>query len=172
YRKRMIEIVDNGIEEETSISNYYFPYNVWDIYNKGSEYGVGSERLDVTVSDYSLLAGIDPEQEARLVGLNQAIIEQGTSRYFDQTDNNYSTDDNYYEYPIIVNHNAFVDKKEIITYEQLNIEIDDENANEVMENIKDNGGREYLETIEGEVMETFSTTGEEAFQQFVSEMTG
>src|SRR5699024_11357038 len=112
YRKRMIEIVDNGIEEETSISNYYFPYNVWDIYNKGSEYGVGSESLDFTVSDYSLLAGIDPEQEARLVGLDQAIIEQGTSRYFDQTDTYYSyTSDGHHEFPIIVNQNAFVDRK-------------------------------------------------------------
>ena len=31
---------------------------------------------------YSLLAGIDPEQEAKLVGLDEAIIDLGTSQVF------------------------------------------------------------------------------------------
>ena len=38
--------------------------------------------------------------------------------------------------------------------------------------VKEDGGEEYLDTIEGEVIETFSVTGEETFHGFISKMTG
>ncbi|WP_052345766.1 ABC transporter permease [Paucisalibacillus sp. EB02] len=174
YRKVMETTVDNGIYEITENGTSHFPLNVnWDYYNKFG-YGAGAPSLDVTVTSYSLLAGIDPEQEAKLVGLDEAIIPLGTSRYFEESDSYYYDPINggHHEFPVIVNQQTFVDKVETITFERLNIPISEENANEVMEEVKKNGADEYLDSIEGEVVETFTYTGEEAFRQFINENTG
>lgn len=174
YRKVWHTTVDNGVQKINEEGNYYFPYNVnWDYYNK-LDYGVGSPSIDVTVTSFSLLAGIDPEQEAKLVGLDKAIIPLGTSRYFEDTDGYYFDKSNggHHEFPIIVNQKTFVDKVEKITFERLNIPISNENANEVMENVKENGSDNYLDSLEGEVVETFAYTGEEIFRKFINEKMG
>ncbi|MFS0674911.1 FtsX-like permease family protein [Ornithinibacillus sp. 179-J 7C1 HS] len=174
YRRIMKTTVDNGLGKRNDISDYYFVSDIWDNMNKGPEYGVGSPYPDLTVYSYSLLAGIDPEQEAKLVGLDEAIIPLGTSRYFNESDEYYFNETNggHHEFPIIVNQQTFVDKVESITFERLNIPINKENANEVMEMVKENGGGKYLDSIEGKVVETFTYTGEEAFQKFINEKTG
>lgn len=171
----MTTIVNNGISDEKEMSHSYFPYQVWDVMNKGGEYGVGAPYINLIVSEFSLLVGIDPVQEAKLVGLDQAIIDKGSSRYFDDADTYHMIEDKYgdfHEFPIIVNQNTFIDKVEEITFERLDIAIHDENANEIMEDVKDKGGKSYLDAIEGKVVETFSYTGEEIFQTFVGNMTG
>lgn len=173
YRRIMKTTVNNGIGEETEIRNYYFPINVWDLKNKGSEYGVAAPYLDFLVDGQSLLAGIDPEQEAKLVGLDEAIMELGTSRYFVDSDTYYFDEDKgYHEIPIIVNKTAYVDKLEQITFEKLDIEINEENADAVMNKVRENGGEDYLDTLSGEVVDTFSVTGKETFHAFINRMTG
>lgn len=174
YRKRITTSVHNGITDDMESYSSYFPYDVWDIMDKGGEYGVGAPNMDFMVNGHFLLAGIDPEQEAKLVGLDEAIIDLGTSRYFSDNDTYYFREETnkFYEFPIIVNQNSFVDKVESITFERLNIDINQENADDIMESVKENGGDQYLDTIEGEVIDTFSVTGEEAFQTFVGQMTG
>ncbi|WP_053075154.1 ABC transporter permease [Ornithinibacillus californiensis] len=173
YRRIMKTTVNNGIGEETEIRNYYFPINVWDLRNKGSEYGVAAPYLDWLVDGQSLLAGIDPEQEAKLVGLDEAIMELGTSRYFVDSDTYYFDEDKgYHEIPIIVNQTAYVDKLEQITFEKLDIEINEENADAVMNKVRENGGEDYLDTLSGEVVDTFSVTGKETFHAFINRMTG
>ncbi|WP_051359524.1 ABC transporter permease [Paucisalibacillus globulus] len=173
YRRMMETTVNNGIGEETKINNYYFPINVWDLRNKGPEYGVAAPYLDLLVNGHSLLAGIDPEQEAKLVGLDEAIIELGTSRYFVDTDTYYFDEGKgYHEIPIIVNQTAYVDKLEQITFEKLDIEINEENADAVMEKVRENGGEDYLDTLSAEVIDTFSVTGKETFHAFINRMTG
>ena len=129
--------------------------------------------LDLTVTSFSLLAGIDPEQEAKLVGLNEAIVSLGSSRYFEASDGYYFNQANggHHELPIIVNRQAFVDKIVNFTFERLDIPISS-NGNEVMEMVKEKGGKEYLDTIDGDVVQTFSVTGKEAFHAFFNKMTG
>ncbi|HAM82012.1 FtsX-like permease family protein [Ornithinibacillus bavariensis] len=173
YRRKTTKTINNGIGEEVASSNYYFPNQVWDIINKGGEYGVGAPFTEYIVGGESLLAGIDPEQEAKLVGLDEAIMDLGTSRYFDDSDSYYFNEaTGLREFPIIVNQNSFVEKIENITYERLHISINLDNANDIMEEVKEKGGDSYLDTVEGEVIDTFSVTGEETFQTFVSRMTG
>ncbi|WP_053075152.1 FtsX-like permease family protein [Ornithinibacillus californiensis] len=174
YRRVMETTVDNGINKITETGNSYFVSDIWDYMNKGAEYGVGKPSLDLSVHSYSLLAGIDPEQEAKLVGLDESIIPLGTSRYFNESDEYYYNEFNggHHEFPIIVNQQTFVDKVESITFERLNISVNKENVIEVMERVKESGGGEYLDSVEGEIVETFSYTGEEAFRKFINEKTG
>lgn len=174
YRKVMETSVDNGIGKETVSDSSYFVTDIWNNMNKGPEYGVGSPNPDLTVNSFSLLAGVDPEQEAKLVGVDDAILSLGSSRYFEDSDGYFFNEINggHHEFPIIVNQQSYVDKIEAIYFERLNIDITEDNANEVMEKVKANGGEEYLDTVEGEIIDTFSVTGEETFHEFISEMTG
>ncbi|WP_052360753.1 ABC transporter permease [Oceanobacillus manasiensis] len=174
YRKVMETSVDNGIGEETVSGSTYFVTDIWNNMNKGPEYGVGSPNPDLTVNSFSLLAGVNPEQEAKLVGVDEAILSLGSSRYFEDSDGYFYNEINggHHEFPIIVNQQSYVDKIDAINFERLNIDITEDNANEVMEKVKENGGEEYLDTVEGEIIYTFSVTGEETFHEFISEMTG
>lgn len=174
YRRIEESIVDNGIDMLKEEGNNYFPLNVeWNYYNKGGEYGAGAPGIDLTVTSYALLAGIDPLQEAKLVGLDDAVVSLGTSRYFNDFDYaTFNEEKEYHEIPIIVNSQSSADINTNFTFERLNLSINKGTANEVMEMIKENGGYEYLETINGLDSQTYSFTGEEVYQTFISEMTG
>src|SRR5699024_10554585 len=92
--------------------NYYLSYTNYEGVNLGNN----------MVDDRSiLLAAIDPEQEAKLVGLDEAIADQQTSRYFNKKDaakklpmpeeeERSHEDVPEYAIPIIMNNQAFVDR--------------------------------------------------------------
>src|SRR5699024_3001730 len=173
YRKTSRRRVNNGADilEDDVVS--YFPYGVdWDYYNKFG-YGAGAPSLEVDGYSIPLLAGIDPIEEAKLVGLDEAIVSLGSSRYFtDSDDIYYNKHDDYFEIPIIVNNQAFIDIENIVTFDRIDLPISRETADEVMESVKEKGGSTYLDSFEGVNSETFTCTGEEVFYQFISEMTG
>src|SRR5690625_5277911 len=56
YRRQTTTIVDNGINEVTETTNYYFPINVWSVFDQGPEYGVGAAYIDLVISGETLLA--------------------------------------------------------------------------------------------------------------------
>lgn len=175
YRIKRSKIVNNGLEEKSSISNSYFPIGVWDYMNKGGEYGVGAPFLELDVYSSSLLAGIDPEQESKLVGLDKAVVNVGESRYFND-DDVYSTasfqGNLLHQIPVLVNKESFVDGEVGITIERLTIPITSENADKIMDEVKGEGGKSYLDTIEGREVLHYSWKSDEIFQKFVSENTG
>lgn len=91
YRLRK-EVKTEDIEEMNSTSQHYFASGNWNVFqenllDKGYEYFLQyqfspewSEVRDL------LLAGIDPEQEAKLIGLDDSIVKLGKSRYFTHED--------------------------------------------------------------------------------------
>lgn len=173
YRKKLVTTIDNGIDEVVEESDYYFTHEVSLDYLDKIGYGAGAPELDLTIHSYSLLAGIDPVQEAKLVGLDDAIVSLGTSRYFTSADTStYHEQHEYHEIPIIVNHQASVENNYVFTLEKLDIPITETTADDVMENVKERGGYDYLTTVEGTEQQTFSYTGEDVYQKFISDMTG
>src|SRR5690625_1645829 len=173
YRKTSKRLVNNGMDILEEDSVYYFPYGVdWDYYNKIG-YGAGAPSLEVDAYSIPLLAGIDPVEEAKLVGLDQAIVSLGSSRYCNASDNTYyNKAGDYLEIPIIVNNQAFIDIENIVSFDRLDLPISRETAEDVMESVKEKGGAAYLDGFDGINSETFTFIGEEVFHQFISEMTG
>jgi ABC-type lipoprotein release transport system permease subunit len=180
YRRNLKEIMNNGIQDVTTTSNTYFVYGDWPVIEENlagkTDYGVGAPSSHLSVYTQALLAGIDPEQEAKLVGLDEAVITSGGSRYFDEEDSShegsYSSDMSYIGFPVIVSNHAFDDKQVEFTIERLDIPFERSTANDVLESIKENGGSEYLETMEGHDATHYSYTSEEAFSLLVSSITG
>ncbi|MFA1819109.1 ABC transporter permease [Virgibacillus oceani] len=180
YRRTQEEVMNNGIQDVTRSSNYYFAYGGWPVIEENlagkTDYGVGAPSSHLSVFTQALLAGIDPEQEAKLVGLDEAVITSGDSRYFAEEDSShegrYASDMNYIGFPVIVSNHAFDDKQVEFTIERLDIPFDRSTANDVLESIKENGGSDYLETIEGHDAINYSYTSEEAFSFLVNSIIG
>src|SRR5690625_3003509 len=180
YRRTQHEIMNNGIQDVTRSNNSYFIYGDWPVIEENlagkTDYGVGAPSSHLSVFTQALLAGIDPEQEAKLVGLDEAVVTSGDSRYFEEEDSShegsYTSDMNYIGFPVIVSNHAFDDKQVEFTIERLDIPFDRTSANDVLESIKENGGSDYLETIEGHDATNYSYTSEEAFSFLVNSIIG
>jgi len=176
YRVRINEVTNNGVSKIKDTSNIYFPKGSWDPMNKGPEYGIVASVDDLKVYTNALLAGIDPVQEAKLVGLDKAVIKKGDSRYFNQDDKSYTSDifgSSVNEFPVIVSNQAFVDRTNTFTIERLDLTFQDsKSADRTMETIKKNGGEKYLNTIKGSVVQSYTFSGKEAFNLFVKNTIG
>lgn len=177
YRKRLTKQINNGLttKEVDSYTHFTYPDGVWNYMNKDGSYGAGAPSIDYTVYSHVLLAAIDPEQENKLIGLENAIVQKGTSRYFNETDRYNLVNrlgNELHEIPIIVNAQNFVDSTTNISFERVNIPFTEENANETMEKIRGNGGREYLQSLETTVVEQKNWSQQDIFHQFVSNTTG
>lgn len=181
YRQKMEQTVHNGARDITSTSNAYFAYGDWSVIEenlagKGSEYGVGASPNYLRMYTHALLAGIDPEQEAKLVGLEDAIVSSGNSRYFNKEDLGESVKDasnlDNIAFPVIVNNYAFDDKQVNFTIERLDLSFEKNSANDTLEQIREQGGAAYLDTIEGTDSQLFSYSSEEAFSLFISNISG
>ncbi|MFP3589824.1 hypothetical protein SCB29_40405, partial [Paraburkholderia sp. SIMBA_055] len=82
--------------------NSYYKIGSWQGPPEGdlellSQYGIGKWALESAGTFNQLLVGIDPEAEAKLVGLDKAIVPIGSSRYFSEKDKSetYDGDDNW-----------------------------------------------------------------------------
>ena len=177
YRRKMTQQINNGLTTEEEDYYYYFTYpkGVWDYFGKDGSYGAAAPFTEYTVTSHVLLAAIDPEQENKLIGLENAIVQKGSSRYFNETDRYKKIElleGELHDIPIIVNSQNFIDTTTSISYERLNIPFSRENANETMEEIREKGGHDYLDTLEATVVEQKDWTQDGIFQKFVSDTTG
>lgn len=177
YKHVVKQELNNGLFVEQDRADYYFTYpeTIWDFFNKSASYGTGMPLLDYTIHSNILLAAIDPEQESMLLGLEQAIVKKGSSRYFNETDRYEKINilgNDLHEIPIIVNSQTFVDANATISFERVNIPFSQQTAAETMELIREKGGKDYLNTLETTVVEQQKWTQQEVFERFVSNVTG
>ncbi|SHG06429.1 ABC transporter permease [Ornithinibacillus halophilus] len=183
YRQTYEETLDLGIDKKTSNNTTYFAVGDWDLIKEnlseeGYGSGVGPPQEKLSIFSYALLAGIDPEQEAKLVGLDGAVVDLGESRYFSDRDTVnrvgdimneiYSTD-----FPVLVSNHAYVDKSYQFSIERLDIDFNRENANDTLVTIKENGKEAYLDTMDGVgEKQHYTFSSEEAFRLFVNSVAG
>jgi hypothetical protein len=178
YRMTMIEKMNTGAETVIDEASTYFTVGPWEpTEGQGQEYGASVMRgpRELTYGTHVLLAGIDPEAEAALVGLNNAIIDTETSGYFTDWDlpNKYLIDEerNIVEtqIPIIVSNQEFAEGEISYSFEKLDIPFEADPIT-TMEQVKENGGADYLSTIDGEKLDEFIFTTKEAHKQIVKQI--
>lgn len=107
---------------------------------------------------FELLAAIDPIEEAKLVGLDQAMVPIGRGRYFDDGDSNYysSETDTVFTIPLLISTESYANLETLHTFEKLDINnSNNETLNQLFERIEALGGEAYLDQLEGEVTEQF-----------------
>jgi hypothetical protein len=171
YRMTTIETVDTGASEDIGEGAYYFTVGGWDPKTAGRGYGVGTNPGELFYGTEIMVAGIDPEQEAKLVGLDKAIVPGDSSRYFeaeDKPEELQSGDElRETEIPVIMSNREFIDGKMEYVIEKLELPFEAGEQSETMEKVKKNGGEGYLDTIKGRQVEEHTFTTDEAHEKLV-----
>ena len=172
YRLKEEEVVKTGAKDEVDGGNYYFTIGGEREYSMDPGYGVGGTLESLSYGTEILVAGIDPEQEAKLVGLNGAMVKGNGSRYFSDQDEVMDTPQDAgltdTTIPVILSNREFVDGEIHYTVEKLDLDFDSASQSETMEKVKKNGGEEYLDKQKGSVVEEKRFTTEDAHEKVVS----
>jgi hypothetical protein len=172
YRLRITEITDTGSSKNKEQGVTYFTVGPWEPNGTGKEYGVARFSGELSYGTQILLAAIDPEEEAKLVGIDQAVIPTKASRFFRQDDRVTQTESDAgiveTSIPVIVSSREFVDSQIVYTIEKLDLPFQDaKQAEAAMEKVKENGGKPYLDKQKGIVKERYTFTSKHAHQKIV-----
>ncbi len=95
----------------------------------------------------TMLAGIDPEAEAKMVGLDQSTKSATHSRYFKTDDSPVDMGNDVYQIPILLNQREYVDAFRTYKYEKVDLPLQDDSINTTMEQVIQKGGYKYLNTL-------------------------
>lgn len=200
YRLTREEVIDDGIHQYTEVSHTYLSDGEWDEFvqkefKEVNEDGHVSTYNDTQIStsfgssfDHVVsssrdlpFAAIDPVQEARLVGLDQSILNIGESRYFSEddkatqralNDDGYTPEDeiiNLTTMPVIVSIASNTDHTNNYTLEKLDVTNDpDEAAEIVQESVKTQG--KSLKKLPGDEVESFHYSEEEIYGHMINSL--
>lgn len=160
YRVKMIEETNIGAKIEVSETSLYATAGNW---QPGGEvaidYGISPGIPNLSYGTSVMIAGIDPEAEAALAGLDQAIISSDSSRYFNDSDTFLATGEVLgvpeYRIPVLISDRDFVDANITYRFEKLDIPFDT-NQQLIAEDILAKGKEKYLDTIKGTTVKEFT----------------
>lgn len=182
YKVNLDISANNGIQDQTTNTfGSYITYGPW---YSGSEtyskYGISyfsDGNMEQFAYENAFLVGIDPVEENKLVGLEQAVIPlpNADSRYFDSSD--YSQmerqeSSKLIDLPILVSENLFGNKTYAYTYERLNLPFSTaEQAEATMLEVEKNGGINYLKQIKTDESQSYTFHSEQAVKQMMTSLT-
>lgn len=173
YKYTITETYNDGFSEK--ILQHFDSFSTGEIiYSEGSiGFGSGDDGT-VSLRQSQLIVGIDPEEEAKLVGLDQATTLSNTSRYFQSDDKTLVSDrsgillqgdalhseKSIFEIPILLNEQSFSKSKFEITLGKLALpfETPEEQENTVVK-VVDEGGYSYLQEVENTELASFKLSG-------------
>ncbi|USG66381.1 hypothetical protein NDK47_03490 [Brevibacillus ruminantium] len=185
YRHIIGKYSNDGVKLTPSWENTeYYKVGTWQGPPEGdlgllAEYGIGKWYLEQFGSFNQLLVGIDPQAEARLVGLDKAVVPMGESRYFTEKDTTDTYDDGdngtVTNLPILMSNRMDTDLRFVSTYERLELPFGTkEEADQTMEMIKQNGGKRFLDKQKrvGPPLASFTLEAKEAHHLLLSGLSG
>jgi ABC-type antimicrobial peptide transport system permease subunit len=178
---------DNGYrKEERDSFTIYFTTKEWapanDVPEEYFPYGLVGWPGILFSQTNQLIVGVDPIEEAKLVGLDQSVIKMGYSRYFREEDKvtiseghhtNRGKDFTMSHIPLLVSSEPFVNETYEFTIKKLDLPFSDkETAKKTMETVLKNGGEKYLKEIESKDFKHFTYDSKLAHRIFLGELTG
>lgn len=172
YRMNVFEEADTGAGAEVFEANNYFTVGDWQAEGLGKEYGAFPMLDTLSYGSDVLIAGIDPEAESALVGIDEAIIQNENSRFFTAEDTVEESEvgfDNLTDIkiPVILSNREYVDAEMTYTFEKLDFPFAPSEQGETMEEIKQNGGEAFLEKQEGNEVKKYAYTTTDVHQELV-----
>lgn len=168
YRMNINEETDTGAGTEEFGGDTYFTVGGWRPEGLGKEYGTGQMPPSLTYGTEVMIAGIDPAAEAALVGIDNAIVQDDSSRFFEETDQPETSGDmGDVRIPVIISNRDYVDATMTYSFERLDFPFSPETQIETMEKIKESGGRDFLETQEGTPVEEYQYTTSDVHEQLI-----
>jgi hypothetical protein len=160
YRMKMTEQTNTGARIQVDETSVYVTAGAWQPGGSVAiDYGISPGIPNLSYGTSIMIAGIDPEAEAAMAGLDQAIIPSESSRYFDERDTVSATGEVMgvpeYRIPVVISNQDFVDAKITYSFEKLDIPFDkDQQA--IAEDILSKGKEQYLDTLKGTPIKEFT----------------
>jgi hypothetical protein len=184
YRLTEFQLSDTGFGRmEERHRQQYFVKETGNLAQGGGAVGSGHPEMElrsfdgrITWQGYTLLAGIDFQEEAKLVGLDQAVSYGNGSRYF-REDDRYSSDqqinDSPVQIPLLASKQPFADGSIRYTVERLDIPFGTPvEAADSMKKIKEGGGLSELDRTAGiQTLFDKTFTNREAYQSYLTGLT-
>ncbi|TYS17507.1 ABC transporter permease [Rossellomorea vietnamensis] len=177
YRVHVNESGNNGLED-TKLKDYSFYFSEGAEIKEKIPGVLGPDQFDkkLSITQLQLLVGIDPEQEAKLVGLDKAIEGFGDSRYFDSSKDKVNKLEpvNSFEIPVLINNHSFSQTVHNFRLEKLNFDFSDETKQrQTLNSISTNGGLEYLDSLpKGEEVNSIRLSSKELEKSYFYSLTG
>ncbi|TJY42663.1 FtsX-like permease family protein [Cohnella pontilimi] len=174
YRSTATTTINVGTgQQNVELWKLYFSIGNMSDSSELMKYGIRLFNGDLATfssSDYSLLAGIDPEQESKLVGLDSTLISvpNWNSRYFQSSDRSYiqneeNSNDVKINLPILLSNQIFVDKKYTFRYEKLDLPYNNVlQTKKTLEQLKNENGSNYLDRLRVVSSQTYVFTANQA----------
>ncbi|WKA56581.1 FtsX-like permease family protein [Planococcus shixiaomingii] len=160
YRMKMIEETNTGAEIDVNEMSFYVTAGSWQPGGAVAiDYGISPGIPNLAYGTSIMIAGIDPEAEAAMAGLDKAIIPSDSSRYFNEEDTSYALGEvmgvTEYKIPVLISNQDFVDAKITYSFEKLDIPFDtDQQA--IAEDIMAKGKEKYLDEFKGTPLKEFT----------------
>src|SRR5699024_880817 len=205
YRITTEEIVDDGIHSHIEVHHKYLSYGEWDEFVENEyESETGPDGFVYSKNTTSIIpctdsmhhammanqalpfAAVDPVQEAKLVGLDEAILDIGESRYFSEQDKviqapwNISAEDakNTPEeelaylttMPVILSNTSNTDLAINYTLEILDVPFDPAEAADIVQKSIQTKG-DSLEDLSGEEIDIFHYDDQEIYGHMINSVT-
>ncbi|MFC0190509.1 ABC transporter permease [Fictibacillus aquaticus] len=182
-QNRAFDGVRHTIEDRDTL---YVPLGKWNMPEgyggqNGIQFGKDFGLMDqydwiLRASSQQLLVGIDPVEEAKLVGLDAAVLQQNGSQYFSPQNSDVTkTSDVSTAIPVLISSAPFVDETITYTVEPLDLPFQDINeAAQTLAKIKENGGKKYLNSLatNNDAKKTYDISSEKLYKTLFGSLTG
>lgn len=184
YKTEITETYNDGFSEKTLQKVEAYGAANWFGAIDGLGFFAGYEG-GVSLRQKQLIIGIDPAEEAKLVGLDQATASSETSRYLHAAeeiqalgddgkpvaDGTSDSAERIFEIPVLLNDQSFSSSTFRVSLEKLNIPFESaEEQQDAIAVIRKGGGKAYLEAAEKTEIDSFQLTGSEFEEIFFGKL--
>ncbi|EZP61297.1 ABC transporter permease [Exiguobacterium sp. RIT341] len=173
YKLTIKDTQDTGLQNESSSGVTYLAAG-WEPTGDAKKSGVSPLLLGKQpLFEYGsqiMIAGVDPEAEAALVGLDQATTKGTYSNYFSKDDQVISFGEDGVQIPILLNNREYVDASRIYTYEKVELPSKKKSINDMVQQVEQKGGKEYLDSLPTSDAKRYTITTQDVQKKLVNDI--
>ena len=174
YKVSMVDQQDTGLKIEKSPYSFFLAAGWNPSGNDGMNRDIMMQELGeqplFPFGSATMLAGIDPEAEARLVGLDQATKKETYSHYFTKDDTVVDLGEDVSQIPILLNSREYVDAFKTYRYEKVEFPVVDDSMDATVKAIMKKGGEPFLRTLPVYETKTYKVTTQDTHQKLVDDV--
>ncbi|WP_313586442.1 FtsX-like permease family protein [Exiguobacterium sp.] len=173
YKLTIKDTQDTGLQNESSSGVTYLAAG-WEPTGDAKKSGVSPLLLGKQpLFEYGsqvMIAGVDPEAEAALIGLDQATTKGTYSNYFSKDDQVISFGEDGVQIPILLNNREYVDASRIYTYEKVELPSKKKSINDMVQQVEQKGGKEYLDSLPTSDAKRYTITTQDVQKKLVNDI--
>ncbi|WP_215147691.1 ABC transporter permease [Exiguobacterium sp. s91] len=173
YKLTIKDTQDTGLQNESS-SGVTFLAAGWEPTENAVKSGVSPLPLGKQpLFEYGsqvMIAGVDPEAEAALVGLDKATTKGTYSNYFSKDDQVTSFGEDGVQIPILLNNREYVDASRIYTYEKVELPSKETSINDLVQQVEQKGGNKYLDSLPTSGAKRYTITTQDVQKKLVNDI--